>query len=243
MFKGLRVLRVFVFAFLIAGTASAQTMPVVRGLHPLEADIPGVGSVLYGVSVPDGYNPATPAPLVLVLHPGGERTRYYGAQFTRRIVEPALRWLKPIMIAPDCASRAWSDAGCEKAALALMDDAMRSYAIDRKRILVVGYSMGGAGTWYMAAKHPDRFTAAIPMAASTRNLPLDELGRQPTYVIHSRADEVVPFDPAEKNARDLRKMKRQVEFEALDDFTHYDMVSYADALRRASRWVASRWKD
>ena len=77
---------------------------------------------------------------------------------------------------------------------------MRSYNIDRKRVLVVGFSMGGRGTWHMAAQHPDLFTAAIPMAASTRGMTIDQLGRQPTYVIHSREDEVVPFEPAEENA-------------------------------------------
>jgi predicted peptidase len=228
---------------LVAVPAAAQSLPTTRGLHPLEADIPGVGSVLYAISVPDGYSAATPAPLVLVLHPGGQRPRYYGAQFARMVVEPALRSLKPILIAPDCPSRAWSDAACERAALALMDQAMRAYAIDRARVLVVGYSMGGRGTWHMAAKHPDRFTAAIPMAASTGNLAADELGRQPTYVIHSREDEVVPFDPAEEMVRELKKLKRDVEFEALDELTHFDMVSYVDALRRAGRWVAARWKD
>ena len=217
-------------------------LPVTKGLHQLEADIPGVGRVLYGVSVPDGYNASTPSPLVLVLHPGGERMRYYGLAFTRRVVEPGLRPLKPIMIAPDCNARAWSDEPCDKAAMALVAEAMRAYNIDRKRVLVAGYSMGGRGTWHMAAAHQDVFTAAIPMAASARGLAIDQLGRQPTYVIHSRADEVVPFDPAEKNARDLKKLKRDVEFEALDDFTHFDMVSYVDALRRAGRWVEGRWR-
>jgi predicted peptidase len=221
----------------------AADWPATKGLHPLQADVPGVGQVLYAVSVPDGYRPSTPAALVIVLHPGGERVRYYGAQFTRRVVEPALRQLKPIMIAPDCPARDWSDAGCEKTVMTLADEAMHAYNIDRTRVLVVGYSMGGRGTWYMAAKHPDLFTAAIPMAASTRGLTVDQLGRQPTYVIHSRADEVVPFDPAEKNARELKKLERDVEFEALDDFTHFDMASYVDALQRAGRWVARRWKD
>jgi predicted peptidase len=218
-------------------------LPVTRGMHQLKADIPGAGSVLYAVSVPDGYDGKTPVPLVLVLHPGGPRGPYYGAEFARRIAEPALRQLKPIMIAPDCTERAWSDAACDKAAMTLIDQAMRAYPIDRKRVLVVGYSMGGRGTWHMAAAHADVFTAAIPMAASTRGLVLDQLGRQPTYVIHSRADEVVPFEPAEENARDLKKLKREVEFDAIDDLTHFDMASYVDALRRAGRWVAGRWKD
>jgi predicted peptidase len=225
----------------LLGLFIAAEWPMTKGLHTLEADVPGVGQVLYAVSVPDGYQPSTPAPLVIVLHPGGERIRYYGAQFTRRVVEPALRQLKPIMIATDCPARDWSDAACEKPLLTLVDQAMHAYNIDRKRVLVVGYSMGGRGTWYMASQHQDLFTAAIPMAASTRGLEIDQLGRQPTYVIHSRADEVVPFDPAEKNARDLKRSKRDVEFEALDDFTHFDMVSYVDALRRAGRWVVARW--
>ena len=239
----IRAFRVFIFVIFVVSIVSAQDLPQTRGLHPLEADIAGLGRVLYAVSVPDGYRASVPAPLVVVLHPGGQRSRYYGAEFTRRVVEPALRQLKPIMVAPDCPERSWSDAGCEKAVMSLIGDAMRAYNIDRKRVLVVGYSMGGHGTWYMASKHSDMFTAAIPMAASTRDLAIDQLGKQPTYIIHSRADEVVPFEPADRNARDLKKLGRAVQFEALDDFTHFDMASYVDALQRAGRWVAGRWKE
>jgi predicted peptidase len=240
--RALRVLRVVVAAFILSGAVIAQEWPVAKGLHPLQADVPGVGEVLYAVSVPDGYRPSQPAPLVLVLHPGGQGPRHYGAQFMRMVVEPALRQLHPIMIAPDCPARDWSDAGCEKSVMTLIDGAMRSYQIDRRRVLVVGFSMGGRGTWYMAARHPDLFTAAIPMAASTRGLTIDQLGRQPSYIIHSRADEVVPFDPAEEIARDLKKLGREVHFEPLDDLTHFDMVSYVDALRQAGQWVSRRWK-
>ena len=240
---GLRVLRVFVVAWLVSSVASAADLPKTKGLHQLQADIPDVGKVLYAVSVPDRYDAARPAPLVLVLHPGGQRMPYYGAGFMRGVVEPALRQLQAIMIAPDCPGASWSDPGADKAVMTLVDTAMREYAIDRKRVLVVGYSMGGRGTWSMAAKHQELFTAAIPMAASTRDLSIDQLGRQPTYIVHSRADEVVPFEPAQETARALKKLGRDVQFEALDDFTHYDMVSYAEALRRAGRWVASRWKD
>jgi predicted peptidase len=236
---------VFVAALGIATGATAQDLPAAKGFHQLKADIPGAGSVLYAVSVPDGYDRKTPAPLVLVLHPGGPRMPYYGHDFTRRIVEPALRQLRPIMIAPDCPpeSRSWSDQEANTAVMALMEKAMKDYSIDRKRVLVVGYSMGGRGTWHMAATQQALFTAAIPMAASTRGLAIDQLGRQPTYIIHSRADEVVDFEPAEQIANELKKLGRDVHFEALDDFTHFDMGSYVDALRRAGRWVAGKWKN
>jgi predicted peptidase len=236
-------LRGFVVAFALQTALAAQDLPQVRGLHPLQGDVPGVGQVSYAISVPDGYRASTPAPLILVLHPGGARSRYYGAEFARRVVEPALRQMQAVMLAPDCSERAWSDAACEKTVITLIEQAMRSYNIDRKRVLVVGYSMGGRGTWYMAAQHPDLFTAAIPMAATARGLTIEQLGRQPTYVIHSRDDEVVPFEPAEENAQALKMLKRDVEFEALDDFTHFDMTSYIDALERAGRWVAGRWKN
>jgi len=229
-------------SWLLTLTLAGADLPTTRGVHQLKADIPGVGSVLYAVSVPDGYDPKTAVPLVLVLHPGGPRGPYYGAQFMRGIAEPALRQLKPIMIAPDCTERAWADAPCDTAAMALIANAIKTYNIDRKRVLVVGFSMGGRGTWHMAANHADVFTAAIPMAASTRGLAIDQLGRQPTYVIHSRADEVVAFEPAEEIAVELKKLKREVEFDAIDDLTHFEMASYVDSLRRAARWVEGRWK-
>ncbi len=229
-------------SWLIVLAFAGGDLPATKGLHRLQAEIPGAGRVLYAVSVPDGYDPRTPSPLVLVLHPGGPRGAYYGAEFLRRIALPGLRQLQPIMIAPDCTERAWADAPCDTAAMTLIGDAMKSYNIDRKRVLVVGFSMGGRGTWHMAANHPDVFTAAIPMAASTRGITVDSLGRQPTYVIDSRMDEVVAFEPAEDNVQELRKLKRDVEFEAIDDLTHFDMISYVDSLQRAARWVAGRWK-
>lgn len=235
-------LRVAAALWLLQAATVAQDLPQTRGTHPLQLDVPGGSPVLYAVSVPDGYRSSTPAPLVVVLHPGGQRTRYYGGDFMRRVVEPALRPLQAIMIAPDCAGRDWADASCEQPVLTLIDRATKNYNIDRRRVLVVGYSMGGRGTWHMAASHPQLFTAAIPMAASTRGMAIDRLGHQPTYVIHSREDEVVAFEPAEENADALKKLKRDVEFEAVDGLTHFDMISYGDALQRAGQWVARRWK-
>jgi predicted peptidase len=126
--------------------------------------------------------------------------------------------------------------------MAVVQLALKNYSIDRARILVVGFSMGGRGTWFMASHHPEVFTGAIPMAASTGDEPIDGLATMPTYVIHSRDDQVVPFGPAEKNARDLQKLGRTIRFDALMDLTHYDMVAYVDALRRGTRWIADRWK-
>lgn len=200
------------------------------------------GSVLpYGLLVPDDYKAGRARPLVLALHPGGGRMLYYGSAYASAVVVPALGTLAPIVIAPDCPTGSWADANAEAAVMALVERTLQTFTIDRTRILVVGYSMGGRGTWFMASHHQNLFTAAIPMAASIGDDPPDTLATMPTYVIHSRQDEVVPFAPAEANARALAQRGRPVFFDALDTPTHFQMTAYVPALRRAVEWVAARW--
>lgn len=228
----------------VAGASQTpRGVPNTPGLHDLVAELPDAGRVTFAISIPPKYDPSKPTPLVLSLHPGGERTPYYGSAFTRVVVEPGLRELGAIIIAPDCPTDGWTTPVAERAAMMLVEAALESYHIDRRRILVTGFSMGGRGTWFMAARHSDLFTAAIPMAASTGELTSDQLGTIPTYIIHSRDDEVVPYGPAEKNARELERMKKPVRFAGLSGLRHFEMVNYVDALRQGARWIADRWKE
>jgi predicted peptidase len=216
-------------------------LPTNPGVHELSTEIPGVGTVLYAVSIPRGYTAERPVPLVVALHSGGERPRFYGSAFAKLLVLPGVENLKPIILAPDCPTDAWSDAAADTAVMTLIERVMAEYAIDRTRVLVTGYSMGGRGTWYMASTHPDVFTAAIPMAASTRGIATERIGTMPVYVIHSRTDEVVPFEPAEQNAKELARLGHPVRFEAVANFRHFEMFRYVESLRRASRWIDEQW--
>jgi predicted peptidase len=158
----------------------------------------------------------------------------------RTVFLPGLRDLDPIMVAPDCPTRAWSDPAAEKAVMALMESVLSEYSVDRRRVLVMGFSLGGRGTWFMESRHSDLFTAAIVMAGATDE-PLEGLARIPTYIIHSRDDQVVPFAQAEQRAASLERMGRPVKFEALEGLGHFDMSGYTPALQRAGSWVAERW--
>jgi len=193
----------------------------------------------YGLSVPGDYNASRPRPLVLALHPGGSGP-YYGDGFMRGIFMPGLRDLAPIMIAPDVPGRSWTEPRSEQAVMALVAAIIGEFTIDTRRVVVVGFSMGGAGTWYLSARHPDRFSAAIVMAGRTEE-PVAALARIPTYVIHSRDDEVVPFAQAEERARALEKLGRPIRFDALSGVSHYEMGSYLEALARGGRWVSERY--
>ena len=105
---------------------------------------------------------------------------------------------------------------------ALLDMVLANYAIDKTKVAVTGYSMGGAGSWHFAEKFPERFRAAIPISATP---PISAAGWQlPVLAIHSRDDEVNPFDPTEARIAEAEsRCERQVI--PLAGVTHYDIAS------------------
>jgi predicted peptidase len=219
--------------------------PAAPGVHRMTFPIPDRAPMVYAISVPRDYSPQRPVALVLALHPGGERMPNYGGAFMQQIVMPGLNGasgLRAIIVAPDVPTRAWTDPIAERAVMGLLDSVLHDYSIDRRRVLVTGFSLGGRGTWFLASRHPDLFTAAIPMAGSTGDDPIDMLATIPTYVIHGREDQVMPFAPTERMARDLEKLGRPIRFEALPGVSHFEMGRYVESLQRAFRWVAERWQ-
>ena len=229
---------------LLVGTLMAQTAaPEAPRIRSQTMTVADVGAVTYGVAAPAGDAAARPRPLVLALHPGGERMHGYGSRFMQQIVLPALGDLDAVVVAPDCpaAAKSWADPAADRAVLAILEKVRGEYKTDSRRVLVVGFSMGGRGAWFMSSQHPDLFTGAIVMAGSTRELQPDSLGKVPTYVIHSRDDQVVPIGPAEENAKQLAALGRTVKFEALSGPGHYSMGGYVESRHRAGRWIVERW--
>jgi predicted peptidase len=158
-------------------------------------DLEGGGEMRYAISVPAGYEASArnPRPLILALHPGG-RSEYYGSWFMQSIVEPALRGWEAVIVAPDVPDERWATEQSERAVLSLLDDVLSRHSINRTRILITGFSMGGRGTWYLATRHPDLFTGAIVMATGPGEGTLESLAAMPLYIIHSPDDGVVPYE-------------------------------------------------
>ncbi len=226
---------------LLLSLATVLSQPVSPALERRTFTAPDGSMVRYGLAVPGDYDASRPRALVVALHPGGGGAPFYGDSFMRSIFLPGLRELAPIVIAPDAPGGTWTDPRSEKAVLALVAAVQAEFAIDRRRVLVAGFSMGGGGAWYLSARHPDRFAGAIVMAGRT-NEPLANLARIPTYVIHSRNDEVVPFAQAEERARALEQMRRPVSFDVVTGVSHYEMGGYLPALRRGAQWLSEQWK-
>ncbi len=202
--------------------------------------VAGVGMLSYGISVPPDYRSDEPRPLIVALHAGGARIAYQGSRFMQEVVMPALGSERAIVIGPDCPDRSWVEPLADQSVVTLIEHVRATYAIDARRILVVGFSMGGRGAWTLSARHADLFTAAIVMAAPIRGDVDGGAGTVPTYIIHSRDDAVAPFAPVAEAARRLEATGHPVRFDAIDGAGH-NMSRYGEPMSRAARWLTERW--
>jgi hypothetical protein len=220
------------------GVCTAQ-LPTSPGIHELTHPMTGQRFTL---AIPAGHDRATPMPLILSLHYGGRVTPYFGRGLLEALIAPALAELGAMIVAPDNADRGWANAASEQKLIALLDLIESSYAIDRRRTLVTGYSMGGAGTWYMIARHPDRFAAALPMAGRPPTEELESFGWQvPMYVIHSTADERIPIGPTKDAVAKLEQLGADIELNVIDGITHFEMGAYRPHLAAAVPWIRAVW--
>ena len=212
------------------------------GLHELtlaRAGEPGIG---YAISIPPTYSPSTPAPLILALHfgLGNSDSTGVGADLVKGLIGPALEGLRAIIVAPDSVRGNWSTPENERAVNELLNMVMARYAIDKKRVSVTGYSMGGTGSWNLAEKFPERFNAVIPISGRP---PASAAGwRLPVLAIHSRDDQVVPFDPAAGRIVELQKAGVNAKLIALSGIAHYEVARFREPLRQAVPWLQEVWK-
>ena len=232
-------------------TADGELVPVSLdvlppGVYPQKIERADGTLLRYTISVPDGYTQAKPAPLVLSLHfgtgrRGGPVPEGYGRSMLEILVEPALRDLRAIILAPDSVAGRWSTSENEEALLQIMDRVVSTYNIDQDKVLVTGFSMGGSGTWHMAARHPDRFSAAIPIAA--RPPREDVEWKSPLYVIHSRDDQVAPFARTEAYVTQQQAQGVDIQLVRIDGVRHVETARFGQPLKEALPWVRKVWKE
>ena len=197
----------------------------------------------YTIAVPDGYTGEEATPLVLVLHWGGVVTPFYGKSILVYLAEPALRELGAIVVAPDCQHGDWTNPQSESEIHALLEYLGDNYNVASGKTVLTGYSKGGMGTWYLAARNQDRFAAAIPMAGRPQPDSAKAHWEIPLYVIHSRRDEIMPFEQTTQVVEQLRERGVAVEFALLDGVTHYETDRFVVPLRATVPWIRNVWAE
>ena len=81
--------------------------------------------------------------------------------------------LRYIVISPQCpASSRWTAPEQISAQLELLDHVVATYSGDQSRIYLTGLSMGGYGSWKLAADHGERFAAVAPICGARAPGPL-----------------------------------------------------------------------
>ncbi|MFH0992687.1 MAG: dienelactone hydrolase family protein [bacterium] len=202
------------------------------------------GRYLYTVALPENYSANDTLPLIVALHYGvsGEAKPYVGREFLEMFVEPSLRGLRSIMIAPDCpAGGNWMDKTSEQYVLMLIDSIKKDYKIYPKKIVLTGYSMGGRGTWYLAGNHQDIFSCGIIVAGEPPEMVYSVDWKIPLYIIHGRLDVILPIEKTDEAVRKLTEKGVSIEYIVLDDAYHSPATRYILPLKLSISWIVGAW--
>jgi hypothetical protein len=72
----------------------------------------------------------------------------------------------------------------------MLDRALAEQNVDANRVYVTGLSNGGGGTWNMLSRYPERFAAALPIAAvpPASDFNVNHLLNEPIMAFHARND-------------------------------------------------------
>lgn len=147
----------------------------------------------YAVYLPPNYDPAKRYPAVMFLHGLFESGNDgYGA--TKVGLGPAVKEsperFNCIVIFAHTSS-SWRDDDQLPMAIATLDDAERTFGIDKSRVTLTGLSTGGAAVWKLGARYPGRFAALMPLCAFSSEDDVPNLTRYPIWAIHNRFDPFV----------------------------------------------------
>jgi predicted peptidase len=173
----------------------------------------------YLLCLPKDYAEKDAWPLMLFLHGAGER----GNDLDRVKVHgpPKLiaagKSFPMIVVSPQCPSRHWWRPNELNA---LLDEIIEKYKVDQDRIYVTGLSMGGFGTWTLAAYAPERFAALVPICGGGDAFSARRISHIPVWAFHGAKDSVVPLSASETMIEALKKAKGNVQFTVYPEADH-----------------------
>lgn len=173
------------------------------------------GTLPYRLMKPAGYDPSGKEryPLVVWLHPlfgrGTDNTKQLRSG-VEEFMRDAVRQKHPcFLVVPQCPpDQMWVKISPVEAknnlplapkpteptrlVLDLIDSLVHEHRIDKDRIHVTGWSMGGYGTWDLISRRPDLFAAAMPLSGGGDPAKAEKLAKLPLWVFHGALDPLAP---------------------------------------------------
>jgi len=203
------------------------------------------GRLDYLLSMPRRLARGERPPLILFLHGAGERGD--DLSMVKRHGVPKLAEEDPsfpfAVVSPQCPPGGLWHLYL-KTLGALLDDIALRCAVDEDRIYLTGLSMGGYGTWHLAARYPDRFAAIAPVCGGG----LESLGFPakvralrgvPVWAFHGALDPIVPVEETQRLVDALRASGGDVRLTIYPDLGHDSWTrTYADP--RLFEWMLAQ---
>jgi predicted peptidase len=173
----------------------------------------------YLLYLPTDYDRKNKWPLMLFLHGSGERGS--DLNLVKKHGPPKLidngKQFPFIVVSPQCPKgRRWQPLELK----VLLDEIVNKYNVDQDRIYVTGLSMGGFGTWALAAEYPDRFAAIVPICGGGNATWARRISHLPVWVFHGAKDPAVPVKMSQDMVDALKKNGANVNFTVYPDAGH-----------------------
>jgi len=168
----------------------------------------------YVVKLPTSYEPEQDLPVVVFLHGSAdldaETLKWYHTDMRRDFHLPTddpYIWVAPIKLEIDWDAKKVQD---------VVEDVKTNLDVDANRVYLTGLSMGGRGTFIVAADLPQTFAAILPLSPHHQPysyVPLAErIAHLPTWLLHGTIDETSSYDMAVEMAEALEAAGANVQF-------------------------------
>ena len=168
-------------------------------LNVKAADLPTsylqVGGTTRSMLVHVPTNLQSNRPLVISLHGMGQDPNYQKGMANWEAVADTANF---VVVYPQGVNNAWDISGDSDInfILAIIDEMNSKYAIDKSRVYVSGFSMGGMMTYHAANKIADKIAAFAPVSGFMcwGNATYNSSRAIPIIHVHGDADNVVYYD-------------------------------------------------
>ncbi len=215
----------FVITFLVVILFACSSSPIIKSNREKQMKQNFSGkyekkvNLNYLLYLPKDYDEKEKHPLMLFLHGAGERgdnldlVKVHGPA---KLIEQG-KDFPFIIVSPQCpVNKRWEAADL----IALINFMVANYKVDENRIYVTGLSMGGNGTWKLAAEIPERLAAIIPICGWGDPFAAAMMGKLPVWVFHGAKDTVVPISSSEAMVESIKRAGGDVKFTVYPEANH-----------------------
>lgn len=209
--------------------------------HVFDKEITIKAKIGYKLFVPQQYDSIKSWPLIVFLHGIKKRGSDISVLDNYGLLKYAMN--NPefpfLVLAPQCPSNAYWPV-VRNEVICLINQVQSDYSVDRRKVYVTGFSMGGNGAWDLAVYTSGIFSAAVPIAgwyekeaASLINIPV--------WAFHGEDDDVVPLSGSTDMVSAMKDTGKEVELTRYPGMKHeHEVMNITFSNPELYKWLLSK---